>query len=56
MWWNFVARSHEEIVEAREDWMAGSNRFGIVPGGEEPLPAPGLPTTRLMPRPRYRRG
>ncbi|MFD0585556.1 pirin family protein [Dactylosporangium darangshiense] len=22
MWWNFVARSHEEIVEAREDWMA----------------------------------
>ncbi|GAA2361890.1 pirin family protein [Dactylosporangium salmoneum] len=54
MWWNFVARSHEEIVEAREDWMAGSGRFGSVPGGEPPLPAPPLPTTRLLPRPRYR--
>ena len=29
MWWNFVARSHEEIVQAREDWMAG-RRFGRV--------------------------
>ncbi|MEV8514801.1 pirin family protein [Dactylosporangium sp. NPDC051484] len=55
MWWNFVGRSHEEIVEAREDWMRGSDRFGTVPGGEEPLPAPPLPTTRLMPRPRYRK-
>ncbi|MGI5237343.1 pirin family protein [Dactylosporangium sp. CA-139066] len=60
MWWNFVARSHEEIVAAREDWMArpkgdGTDRFGVVPGGEEPLPAPPLPTTRLLPRPRYRR-
>jgi redox-sensitive bicupin YhaK (pirin superfamily) len=55
MWWNFVGRSHEEIVEAREDWMRGAERFGTVPGGEPPLPAPGLPTTRLMPRPRYRR-
>jgi redox-sensitive bicupin YhaK (pirin superfamily) len=54
MWWNFVGRTHEEIVEAREDWAAGSGRFGVVPGGEEPLPAPGLPTTRLMPRLRYR--
>ncbi|WP_433078608.1 pirin family protein [Dactylosporangium sp. CA-052675] len=55
MWWNFVGRSHEEIVEAREDWTRGADRFGVVPGGEEPLPAPGLPTTRLMARPRYRR-
>ncbi len=58
MWWNFVARTHEEIVEARDAWeagrAAGSDRFGLVPGGQEPLPAPALPTTRLLPRPRYR--
>jgi len=29
MWWNFVARSAEEIVAAREDWDAG-RRFGPV--------------------------
>lgn len=50
MWWNFVGRSHEEIVEARTDWMTASARFGTVPGGEQPLPAPTLPTTRLKPR------
>lgn len=54
MWWNFVARSHEEIVEARDEWQAGSSRFGVVPGGQEPLPAPALPITRLLPRPRHR--
>lgn len=56
MWWNFVARSHEEIVAARDEWQAGSDRFGTVPGGQEPLPAPALPTTRLLPRPRFRQG
>ncbi|WP_327009301.1 pirin family protein [Dactylosporangium sp. NBC_01737] len=54
MWWNFVARSHEEIVAARDEWEAGSSRFAVVPGGQEPLPAPALPTTRLLPRPRFR--
>ena len=29
MWWNFVARSTDEIREAREDWQAG-RRFGDV--------------------------
>ena len=29
MWWNFVARTTEEIVAAREDWEAG-RRFGEV--------------------------
>jgi hypothetical protein len=29
MWWNFVARTTEEIVAAREDWHAG-RRFGDV--------------------------
>jgi hypothetical protein len=30
MWWNFVARTGEEIAQAREDWAAG--RFGEVHG------------------------
>jgi len=29
MWWNFVARTTEEIAAAREDWEAG-RRFGVV--------------------------
>ena len=29
MWWNFVGRTTEEIVAAREDWQAG-RRFGEV--------------------------
>jgi redox-sensitive bicupin YhaK (pirin superfamily) len=55
MWWNFVGRSHEEIVAAREDWMAG-RRFGTVTGtGAAPLPAPAMPTTRLRARDRHGR-
>ena len=53
MWWNFVGRSHDEIVEYREQWQAQSQRFGTVSGyqGSPPwLPAPPLPTTRLTPR------
>lgn len=52
MWWNFVARSHEEIVQARSDWMSG-DRFGVVADCEHPpLPAPDLPTVRLKARDR----
>jgi redox-sensitive bicupin YhaK (pirin superfamily) len=29
MWWNFVARTSDELVAAREDWQAG-RRFGEV--------------------------
>ena len=51
MWWNFVGRSHEEIVEAREAWEAGTDRFGHVVGhGDERIPAPPLPGVRLTPR------
>jgi redox-sensitive bicupin YhaK (pirin superfamily) len=55
MWWNFVGRSHEDIVQAREDWMAHSNRFGEVQGyaGDiQHLPAPVLPAVRIKPRAR----
>lgn len=45
MWWNFVARTPEEIAAARADWEAGL-RFGPVRGYEgAPLPAP--PLTRF---------
>ena len=40
MWWNFVARSTEEIVAARDDWEAG-RRFGDVRAyAGQRLPAP----------------
>ncbi len=41
MWWNFVARTSEEIVAARDDWEAG-RRFGTVAayaGARIPAPA-----------------
>jgi redox-sensitive bicupin YhaK (pirin superfamily) len=49
MWWNFVARTSEEITQAREDWATG--RFATVRGyAGDPLPAPALPAGRLRPR------
>ncbi len=54
MWWNFIGRSHADIAEAREAWMAG-DRFGEVSGYDgDRLPAPGLPTVALKPRGRVR--
>ncbi len=51
MWWNFVARSHDEIVEARDAWEQRSPRFGHVIGhGDERIPAPPLPGVRLTRR------
>ncbi|MGW0735003.1 pirin family protein [Streptomyces sp. NPDC002851] len=54
MWWNFIGRSHDEIAQAREDWMTGT-RFGQVKGYDgDPLPAPDLPAVPLKPRGRVR--
>lgn len=53
MWWNFVARTHDEIVEAREAWEAGdaSPRFGhVIDHGDERIPAPPMPAVRLTQR------
>ena len=58
MWWNFVGRTHEEVVSAREDWMAQlvdggyvDGRFGIPVGDtRDPVPAPELPHVRLKQR------
>jgi redox-sensitive bicupin YhaK (pirin superfamily) len=59
MWWNFVGRTHDEVVVYREEWQAHSVRFGEVRGyhgATRWLPAPPLPTSRLRPRqPRHRR-
>lgn len=54
MWWNFVGRTHEEIVEYREQWESRSPRFGTVAGwtADERIPAPPLPNARLQPRKR----
>jgi redox-sensitive bicupin YhaK (pirin superfamily) len=42
MWWNFVARTPDEIRAAREDWEE-HRRFGEVPAYRGPrLPAPAL--------------
>jgi len=57
MWWNFVARTHEEIEQARLQWNAGGDpRFGEVSHypGTERLRAPDLPNLRLRPRGRRR--
>ena len=54
MWWNFVGRSHQDIVQARDDWQAGVG-FGQVAGFDgDRLPAPAMPGTTLRPRGRER--
>jgi quercetin 2,3-dioxygenase len=57
MWWNFVGRSHEEVVAFRDAWQAqlaagyDDGRFGIPVGNEmPPIPAPPLPNVRLKER------
>lgn len=51
MWWNLVARTHDEVVAWRDDWEARSDRYGRVDGhGDERIPAPPLPGVRLVPR------
>lgn len=54
MWWNFVGRSHDEIVAYREQWQQHDQRFGAVEGyagAVQHLPAPPLPNATLRPRP-----
>jgi hypothetical protein len=66
MWWNFVGRSHEEVVAYRDEWQAqittggavvadsqevADGRFGVVAGDHlPPIPAPALPNARLKER------
>jgi redox-sensitive bicupin YhaK (pirin superfamily) len=58
MWWNIVARTHEEVVAWRAEWQAQitedglvDGRFGIPVGDTRPpIPAPPLPNARLRER------
>lgn len=58
MWWNFIGRSHDEIVEARSTWMSDvidnadpAGPFGTVHGYDgRPLRAPEMPLGQLRPR------
>jgi redox-sensitive bicupin YhaK (pirin superfamily) len=56
MWWNFIGRSHEEIVEQREAWNGDGvafepARFGVVREFDgDRLLAPPMPSTRLKAR------
>ncbi|MEV6655165.1 pirin family protein [Streptomyces sp. NPDC051219] len=51
MLWNFIGRTHEDILQARDAWQSGSDRFGRVEGytGDR-LPAPALPNATIAPR------
>jgi quercetin 2,3-dioxygenase len=51
MWWNFIERSHDEIVEVREKWNAGDASipaFADLIGGR--TPAPDMPNIILRAR------
>jgi len=58
MWWNFIGRSHEEVVAYRAEWQSevidgtdADGRFGSVAGYPgAALPAPVLPNVRMRPR------
>lgn len=51
MWWNFVARTAEEITRARDAWTGADDRFGPVRGYPgSPLAAPPLPPGGLKAR------
>lgn len=62
MWWNFVGRDHNEILQFRDQWENGGEMFGRVEGyvgrggpgknasGLSRLPAPPMPAARLKPR------
>jgi hypothetical protein len=56
MWWNFIGRSHDEIVNMRAQWQAdvvnGGNSAGVFGhvSDREVIPAPEMPNVRLRPR------
>ena len=45
MWWNFIGRSHQEIVEFRTAWESRDPRFPpVVSRAEKVMEAPPMPT------------
>lgn len=47
MWWNYVARTRDEITAAHQDWTAGAERFGRVASPLARIDVPGPPWTEL---------
>lgn len=57
MWWNFIGRSHDEIVAMREQWQEDvvhegnpQGIFGHVEHAGSVIPAPEMPHVQLRPR------
>jgi quercetin 2,3-dioxygenase len=46
MWWNFVARSRDEMHDAHRAWSAADERFGTVRSPLQRIAAPSLPWSR----------
>ncbi len=42
MFWNFVARTRDELEEAAADWASGDPRFGPVAGGLPRMAVPSM--------------
>lgn len=43
MWWNYVARTREEITAAHREWTARTERFPVVPSSSPPVDVPPPP-------------
>ena len=43
MWWNYVARTREEVTEAHREWTTRGDRFGSVASPVPSIDAPGPP-------------
>jgi len=51
MWWNFIGRTHEEIVEMRAAWNSESDRFPYFADAiNQRIPAPEMPNLKLQSR------
>lgn len=51
MWWNFIGRSHEEIVVMREDWNSSASHIPIFDDRiNQRIPAPEMPHLNLTAR------
>lgn len=48
MWWNFIGRSHEEIVQMRDQWNQHDDRFGTVIGYERPTGMTSVPSATAI--------
>jgi redox-sensitive bicupin YhaK (pirin superfamily) len=47
MWWNFVARTHDEIDAAQREWNDRAERFGEIASTLDRIPAPTPPWVAL---------